>query len=50
MRLTISIGDKRVIPATTIVAPASGEHIRPKAPDNEATIPKLGIDNPNCSA
>ena len=50
MRFTISIGESRVIPATTIVAPARGEHMRPKAPDKEATIPKLEIESPNSSA
>ena len=39
VRLATSTGLAIAIPATTIMAPAIGEDVRPKAPDKKAKAP-----------
>ena len=50
MRFETSSGEALIMPAMTSVAPAIGEHMRPKAPDKAATMPRLGICMPNSAA
>ena len=50
VRLATSIGLAIAIPATTIMAPAIGEDVRPKVPDKKAKEPKCGISMPKEAA
>jgi len=50
VRLATSTGLAIAIPATTIMAPAIGEDVRPKAPDKKAKAPKCGMSMPKEAA